>query len=178
MPAEWDEAKLIHAMVRVLREHPAEWLTFKRLSLLISIPDCNADLCAAIAEYRDDLFTINADKRLKLRPLLIEEISLRGISNWRIPARPEPNKRENSNNQTSQSNRRTTLGCYCNLSESEILSDLKAGSVPEEALVNQCCWRTICRVRGLNFNSIDPETWRETCQKRGYIQQRENPRGF
>ncbi len=178
MPAEWDETKLIHAMVRALRERPAEWLTFKRLSLLISIPDCNADLCAAIADYRDDLFTTNADKRLKLRPSVIEEMAHSGVANWRIPARPEPIKRENSKSQASQSDRKTTVGCYCNLPESEILSDLKSGSVPEAALVNQCCWRTICRVRGLNFNSVDPETWRDICQQRGYIQQRENPRGF
>ncbi len=178
MPAEWDETKVIHAMVRVLREHPAEWLTFKRLSLLIAVPSCNADLCAAIAEYRDDLFAVNADKRLKLLQSVIKEIALQGIAKWQIPARPERIDRGSLNSQSSQSDRTATVGCYCNLSESEVLNDLKAGSVPEDALLNQCCWRTICRVRGLHFSSIDPETWREICQHRGYIQQRENPRGF
>jgi len=125
MPAEWDEARFIHAMVRALRGHAAEWLTFKRVSLLISVPDCDADLCAAMAEYRDDLFTINADKRIKLRPSVIEEMALRGIANWRIAARPEPIKREGSKSQASQSNRRTTVGCYCNLS---LLSKLAENS--------------------------------------------------
>jgi hypothetical protein len=178
MPPQLDEDALIRTMVGVLREHPAEWLTFKRLSFLIALPSYDADFWAAIAEYRDDLFVINADKRLKLRPAVIEETALQGMTDWRIPARPVQIERERLTGQTGESNRKSTVGCYCNLPESEILADLKVGSVPDEALVNGCCWRTICRVRGLNFNAVDPETWREICQRRGYVQQRENPRGF
>jgi hypothetical protein len=165
-------------MVLVLRQHPAEWLTFKRLSFLISLPDCNGDFWAAIAEYRTDLFAIGDDRRVKLRPKTIEDISLKGIETWKVPTRPVQIERKSLSNRPVKSTLATNVGCYCNLEESEILGDLRVGSVPDEALVNQCCWRTICRVRGLNFNAVDPEIWREICQRRGYVQQRENPRGF
>jgi hypothetical protein len=67
---------------------------------------------------------------------------------------------------------------YCRRSESSILSDIKRGGIPSEALVNSCCWKRICQVRGLHFNEIDDETWRDICRQRGYVFARENPRGF
>jgi hypothetical protein len=45
-------------------------------------------------------------------------------------------------------------------------------------LTRNCCWREICRVRSTNPNIIDPDTWREICRIRGYLQGRQNPRGF
>jgi hypothetical protein len=48
MPSGLREEVLMRSMIRVLREHPVEWLTFKRLSVLIALPDCNADFWAAI----------------------------------------------------------------------------------------------------------------------------------
>ena len=67
---------------------------------------------------------------------------------------------------------------YCRKSEASILGDIKRGGIPSEALVNSCCWRRICQVRGLHFNEIDDETWRDICRQRGYVFARENPRGF
>jgi hypothetical protein len=67
---------------------------------------------------------------------------------------------------------------YYRRSESSILSDIKRGGIPSEALVNSCCWKRICQVRGLHFNEIDDETWRDICRQRGYVFARENPRGF
>jgi hypothetical protein len=68
--------------------------------------------------------------------------------------------------------------CYCDSTEKTIVHDLKRGSIPEEALVNSCCWKEICRIRGRNFSAIDPEKWREICTERGYLLRRQNPRGF
>jgi hypothetical protein len=68
--------------------------------------------------------------------------------------------------------------CYCDRTDAEILQDLQRGRMPEEALLNGCCWIRICEVRGRNFNSIDPEDWIRICTERGYLFARENPRGF
>lgn len=62
--------------------------------------------------------------------------------------------------------------------EAEILSDLQNGTVPAGALVQSCCWKEICRVRGLNIGRVRPETWVELCGQRGYLMGRQNPRGF
>lgn len=68
--------------------------------------------------------------------------------------------------------------CYCNSGEARILRDLQRGSVPGDALVRPCCWRTICQVRGRNYAAIDAADWNEICRQRGYEFRRQNPRGF
>jgi hypothetical protein len=70
--------------------------------------------------------------------------------------------------------------CYCYpvVTNNEVLRDIVNQSIPDEALVCTHCWTRICRVRGLNFSSIDGGTWREICAQRGYLFARENPRGF
>jgi hypothetical protein len=68
--------------------------------------------------------------------------------------------------------------CYCDSSDEEILQDLLRDGVPEEALTRSCCWKRVCQVRGRNFNQIDPEIWSRICTERGYLLQRQNPRGF
>lgn len=68
--------------------------------------------------------------------------------------------------------------CYCLTPESIILKQLQDGSLPEDALVKKCCWRTICKVRGKNLYFTDPEIWSEICHKRGYLLYRQNSRGF
>lgn len=68
--------------------------------------------------------------------------------------------------------------CYCDEPDAVILEDIQRAGVPEEALVNACCWARVCQVRGRNFWSVDPETWREICRTRGYLLARQNPRGF
>ena len=145
---------------------------------MVAIPYCDADLVGAIAEYRHDLFAIANDRKLKLRPSVVEQAAHRGMTNWQVPARPEQRERGNLDNPVVTATGRTSVECYCNSSYQEILSDLKEGALPDDALVLGCCWRTICRVRGLYFNLVDPQVWTEICRRRGYIQQRENPRGF
>jgi len=71
-----------------------------------------------------------------------------------------------------------STGCYCSVAESQILSDINVVAVPAEALVEDHCWKTICRVRGQNFKRVDAESWSELCTERGYLLRRQNSRGF
>jgi hypothetical protein len=171
-----DDNHIVGRMIAVLHKHPNEWLTFRRLSLLIEIPGCDADIIAAMAEYRPDLFALSDDRRLKLRTGVIENVARLGISNWQVPPRPELARPERFRDATAIEPRRG--GCYCTVQNEEVLRHLIAGSLPDEALVYSCCWRHICRVRGLFFTRVSAETWREICQRRGYLRERENPRGF
>jgi hypothetical protein len=68
--------------------------------------------------------------------------------------------------------------CYCGTPEKRVIQDIRTGSVPADALMEDHCWRTICRVRGGNISQIPPQAWSELCQKRGYLQNRQNPRGY
>ena len=171
-----DDERIIRRIVEVLQKHPGEWFTFRRLSSFVEIPGCDADIIAAIAEYRPDLFALSNDRRVKLRLAVVESISQRGISNWQVPPRPEPVRPERFHNEPFSEIARG--GCYCKVRDAVVLHDLILGAVPDEALVYSCCWRHICRVRGLNFNQVSEEIWREICQRRGYLRERENPRGF
>jgi hypothetical protein len=67
---------------------------------------------------------------------------------------------------------------YCDQDDSEIFTDLENDSIPDDALVNACCWKKICQVRGRNPKAIDVESWTEVSRRRGYVQNRQNPRGF
>lgn len=59
-----------------------------------------------------------------------------------------------------------------------VVVDILEGRVPSEALVEEHCWKTICRVRARNLGQIDAITWARLCTRRGYVQKRKNPRGF
>ena len=173
--SELDANNLIRTIVRTLLSRPAEWLTFNFAARLAGM---DRDLLAALAETRTDLFAINDDRRLKLRPGVVEQISQVGIAKWQVPARPERTELSVWHARPSSGSDSVKGLCYCALPEDSILDDLLRGSIPEDALVRTCCWKQVCRVRGHNYNSVDPETWREICQFRGYILGRENPRGF
>jgi hypothetical protein len=74
---------------------------------------------------------------------------------------------------------------YCKRIDREILSDLQREMVPADALANACCWKRISQVRGRSLAGNahapwdpDGEKWRELCRKRGFVQRRQNPRGF
>jgi hypothetical protein len=93
MPSGLDEEELVRSMVLVLRQHPGEWLTFRRLSRLVAIPRVDEYALGAIAEYRDDLFAITNDRKVKLRENVIEETAHQDITNWVIPQRRIPDER-------------------------------------------------------------------------------------
>ncbi len=68
--------------------------------------------------------------------------------------------------------------CYCNLPVERVRGDLERSMIPDDALTRDCCWEQICRVRGWYPKVITDDGWRELCAKRGYLFQRQNPRGF
>ena len=76
--------------------------------------------------------------------------------------------------------------CYCDNPDKVILNDLKLEAVPDEALLRNCCWKRISQVRGRTLSGeesspswdADGTIWKELCRKRGYLQGRQNPRGF
>lgn len=70
------------------------------------------------------------------------------------------------------------VDCICQRDDEEILGWIQSEALPDEALVNTCCWKRICQVRGRNFSQVDEETWSNICFKRGYLFGRQNPRGF
>lgn len=70
------------------------------------------------------------------------------------------------------------MGCYCDTAVSRVVADIIAETIPEDSLVNGCCWKHICRARGLKAGRIDAETWSELNRRRGYLLARQNPRGF
>ena len=85
------------------------------------------------------------------------------------------------------SGQQKSRGCYCDTPTERVHSDLKIGTVPDEALVRKCCYKWICKVRGsYRFGLPDggpeweeeAEAWQELCAKKGYLFGRQNPRGF
>ena len=63
MDTDW----LVVAMVEELRRQPGEWVTFRQLASRIRGDADYADVVAAIADSRRDLFVTHADVRVKLR---------------------------------------------------------------------------------------------------------------
>ncbi len=178
MTHEPHQEQLIHSMVLALWRHPSEWLTFKRLSRLCAIANCDADIVGAFAGYRNDLFAISRDEKVKLQTHAVETIATTGIANWRVPEPPKRAERASAGAPAGRNAISTGAGCYCRSSHPEIIKAIRESAVPHDALLNTCCWRTLCRVRGLHPSKVDPETWRELCRRRAYIQLRQNPRGF
>jgi hypothetical protein len=162
-------------MVRILRERPGEWLTFTDLSSLVAIPDCDGDIVGAMADFRPDLFAVSRDRKVKLRSGVTEDIARQGISNWPVPERPEPDPYRGIDRHDAAATATTPGGCYCSTPDNDILDDLKAGSVPEDALVSSCCWKNICRVRARFFGQVPDETWIAICRRRAYRLLREHP---
>jgi hypothetical protein len=63
-------------------------------------------------------------------------------------------------------------------SDQDIVRAINNESIDDENLVGRDTWRTICKVRGRNFNAVDVEAWQSLCARRGYVLSRRNPRGF
>ena len=63
--------------------------------------------------------------------------------------------------------------CYCEKPDIEIGKDLKSGTVPDDALLRNCCWRKICKVRGKWFQEIGDLAWSQLCDKRAELSGKE-----
>src|ERR1700693_330360 len=144
-----NENRIIEAMVKALRSRPGEWLTFAYLSALVAMPDCDANLIGAMADFRPDLFAVSKDKKLKLRMKVVEDVAQQGPRNWKVPAPPEKVSELTNSGHRGVSSGGLKDGCYCSHPDEEVLADLKEDTIPDEALVYSCCWKNICRVRGL-----------------------------
>ena len=169
MSEAWDRliTEMIRQMIREFLTHPAELFTFRRLAHRIT---SDPDVLHAIAEQRPDLFVITADDRsLKLFSQAVERIVGEGVERTIADVRVLPSE---------QSSARGHRPCDHLVSEDEILSDLVHCSFNPDELTRNCCWREICRVRSANPGLVVAETWREICRTRGYLQMRQNPRGF
>jgi hypothetical protein len=166
--SEWDRlvTQMIRAMIQQFLARPTEFFSFGKLAK--QIPGADADILHAIAEGRPDLFVITKNSRFAkltlqaIRPILLSEMDLSTIHDLAEVRRYEADS-----------------DCFCDhSSDSEILNDLKHGTLPAGALTNNCCWKRICLVRGRNMNLISPQSWEDTCRKRGYLLYRRNPSGF
>jgi hypothetical protein len=169
MSEAWDRfiTETIRYMIREFLAHPAELLTFRRLSRLVA---SDQDVLHAIAEQRPDLFMITSNDRfVKLFPEAAERIASGGVEKAIAEVREIPSERDA---------RHDHLACNHFSSDEEILADLQRVSFRSDLLTRGCCWRAICRVRAVNPQAIDEETWREVCGIRGYLHSRQNPRGF
>jgi hypothetical protein len=173
-----DEEQIIKSMVIVLRQHPKGWLTFKRVSRLVAAPSVDEHIIASIAEFRQDLFAIGRDRKVKLRESIFADTARQGIGNWVVPARRVNDERRELEEKVARATSGNKSGCYCSMSDSKILADIIGEHVPDEALILSHCRITICRVRGPDLTSIPPEVWSEICRRRAVIKRRENPHDF
>jgi hypothetical protein len=173
-----DDESIIRKMVSVLRQHPGEWLTFRRLSQLVAIPRIDGDIIAAISEHRDDLFATTHDRKVKLRQIVLEQTAHQDVTNWMVPAHRVNDERRELEEKVARAISGEKSGCYCGMSDSRILTDIIGEHVPDEALILAHCWIRICEVRGPDLTSIPPEVWSELCRRRAVIKRLENPRDF
>lgn len=170
-----DDEAIIRKIVSVLRQHPGEWLTFRRLSQLIAIPGIDEYAVGGVAEYREDLFAISHDRKVKLRQSVLEQTAHQDVTNWVVPARRVNDERRELEEKVARAISGEKSGCYCSMSDSKILTDIIGEHVPDEALILGHCWIRICEVRGPDLTSIPPEVWSEICRRRAVIKRRENP---
>jgi hypothetical protein len=178
MSSGLDDDALIRRMVIVLRKHPGEWLTFRRLSRLVAIPGMDENVLAAMAEYRDDPFAISHDRKVKLREGILEQTAHQDVTNWLVPARRVNDERRELEEKVAQAISGEKGGCYCSMSDSKILTDIIREYVPDEALILAHCWIRICQVRGPDLTSIPREVWSDLCRRPAVIKRRENPHDF
>ncbi|MBN1943491.1 MAG: hypothetical protein JW849_09395 [Phycisphaerae bacterium] len=58
---------------------------------------------------------------------------------------------------------------YDELPAHEILDDIQHENVPDNALLDAQCWRTICDVQARYPRDVDPDIWKELCRRRGQL---------
>jgi hypothetical protein len=175
MSSGLDDQALIRSIMIALRQHPGEWLTFRRLSQLVAIPGINKDAVGGVAEYRDDLFAISRDRKVKLRQSVLEQTAHQDVTNWAVPQRNVPDDRRELRNRVARALGGADGTCYCQVPPPTILSEIIGETVPDEALILSCCWITICRVRGPDMHLVSSDVWSELCRRRVDVKHRENP---
>ena len=166
---DWDRltTQMIREMIRQFLKSPGEFLTFNQL--VFRMPGTDKDVLHVVAEQRADLFLLTRDDRsVRLYTDALQRILHKGMDT--VIAEPGP-----ARSAPTQGYDRDRCSHF---TEEEILADLVRCSLPSEALTRNCCWTQVCRVRALNHTKIDADTWREVCHVRGYLQGRQNPRGF
>jgi hypothetical protein len=173
-----DEEALIRKMVIVLRQHPNEWLLFRKLSRLVAISGIDENVIASFAAYRTDLFAVGHDRRVKLRESVLEQTAHQNVKNWAVPARRVSDGRRELEEKVARAIGGEKSGCYCSLSDSRILADIVMEHIPDEALILGHCWIRICTVRGPDSTLVPTEVWSEVCRRRAIIKRRENPHDF
>jgi hypothetical protein len=170
-----DDESLIWKMVFVLRNHPNEWFSFGKLRRLIAIPGGDENVIAAISGYRDDLFAVHQDRRVKLRESIVGQLARQDLANWKVPKRMVPDERRELRDRVACAIGGAEGTCYCDVPVPKILSEIIGETVPDEALILACCWITICRVRGLYMQLVSSDAWSELCRRRVDVKHRENP---
>jgi len=170
-----DDEAIIRKMVIVLRQHPGEWLTFRRLSQLVAIPRVDENVIASLAAHRDDLFAISHDRKVKLRQSVFEQTAHQDVTNWVVPKRLVLDERRELRDRVARAIGGTEGTCYCNVPFPTILNEIIGETVPDEALILSCCWITICTVRGPDMHLVSSDVWSELCRRRVDVKHRENP---
>ncbi len=167
---DWDRliSQMLREMIRQFLREPGVFLTFGQLAF--RIPGSDKEVLYLVAESRPDLFAVaRNEKALKLHTEAIQKILLDGVDT--TIAQPEPLLLPTTRERLG------TARCE-HFDEQELLADLVRCSPPPEALVRNCCWANICRLRARYPAQIDPESWSTICHTRAYILNRQNPRGF
>jgi hypothetical protein len=50
-------------------------------------------------------------------------------------------------------------GCICFLEETLLVEYLRVYDIPDETLMNTCCWGSLCRAYELNYMYISEQRW-------------------
>src|SRR5260370_15403264 len=133
MSSGLDDEALTRSMMIVLLQHPGEWVTFRKLSRLVAIPRMDEYALGAIAEYRDDLFAMSNDRKVKLRQSALEEIAHQDVTNWIIPQRPIRDERQELRDRVARAIGGAKGTCYCDVPFPTILTEIIGETVPDEA---------------------------------------------
>jgi hypothetical protein len=169
MTVDWNRlaTQMIREMVRQFLQDPGELLTFGQLAFRIEGSD--KLVLQAIADSRPDLFLVVRDGQFaKLHFDAVRRIVNDGIDAVMIPGNPPILP-------SSPKEPRTRCSHF---DLAELANDLLRFSLPSEALVRNCCWSEICRIRATIQPKISEEDWSHICFTRGYLLSRHNPRGF
>ena len=63
-------------------------------------------------------------------------------------------------------------------SDAEIVRAINDGNISSDDLASREGWKRICKARGRRLVEVDEAAWQDLCARRGYVQRRQNSRGF